>query len=424
MIRTVALALVLTVPAFAAPKPTELRGALKQTVGKLEGVVNEVQEHAADADKIKHAIAEKQSQLRVAKHKHNMLTDNVEHLEKTHAHLAKSLHKVHDAELSAAHNHLKKEEADLQKKSEEKKHWEEEVAKDSAEEETAVKDEEAADRALKELQSKEELQKQQEEAAESKFQYSSQMAKEEAQSLKLAEDKYNEELSRLKKAQDVEKEVEGRNAREDANIRDMQEVEDAKRDVRAEQDDADDKKENFEDIKKKSAELNEELATAANNFQESKAQLSKTQQETATAAKDSMAKKSTAEKIIETRKKAEDMVATLTAKVNLAMAGREAAEQSVQRLDAIRAKEEEELETHIAKGKKNLEEKLKVTDDSRDKTATDINDLQKQYGNWQGDQLERVQKVKAVKETVQSVSKDYTESLKEARAHLPKKAHK
>jgi len=432
MIRAVALVSILTVSALALPHPKELRGAvpqkrqaLKETVGTLEGVVNDVQAHSADAAKIKHAIAQKQSQLRVAKHKHNVLTDNEEQLEKAHAHLIKSLHKDHDPKVQKARSHFEKVQEGYLDKVDNKQHWESELRKDKAEDEQVVKEEREADHALTELQSELELEKKEEEKAETKFRYSKQMAKEETQSLAFSDERYKSELSRLKKAQDKEREVEvSVGAESDAKIRDMQEVEDAKRDVRAEQDDVDDWKANLDTVNEKVAEMTKENATAYKNLMESQAKLKQTQLQAKSAKSELKGKQEKAAKAYDLVKTAEAKVEEFSAKLKLAKAGAAAALDAQKRLDTIRAKEEQKIEADSAHGKEKLEHKIKDMDASRDHTATDIANLNSQYADWQKNQLERVQKVKAVKEKVQSASKDYTESLKDARARLPKKAPK
>merc|ERR1740130_1526581 len=98
--------------------------AAQASRGELEGKVSDVAHHMNDAMSIKHAIGQKEAQLRKDLNKLKGLEREAKHVEKTHESLVTSLHRILEPKLVYAKQRLEKKEMVLQKEQEKAKGWE------------------------------------------------------------------------------------------------------------------------------------------------------------------------------------------------------------------------------------------------------------------------------------------------------------
>jgi len=89
--------------------------AAKESRGQLEGKVSEVTRHMNDAMSIKHAIGQKEAEIRRERSKLAGLERESKHVEETHASLVSSLHRVLEPKLMFARTRLERKERVLEK---------------------------------------------------------------------------------------------------------------------------------------------------------------------------------------------------------------------------------------------------------------------------------------------------------------------
>jgi len=97
--------------------------AAKDAMGQLEGKVREATHHMNDAVSIKHAIAQKEAEMRKEQMKLRGLERESKHIEQTHTSLVSSLHRVLEPKLLFARERLGKKEMVLDKEQQAATSW-------------------------------------------------------------------------------------------------------------------------------------------------------------------------------------------------------------------------------------------------------------------------------------------------------------
>jgi len=181
----------------------EKQNTAKETRGQLEGKVSEVVRHMNDAMSIKHAIGQKEAEIRRERSKLAGLEREAKHIEETHASLVSSLHRVLEPKIMFAQHRLEKKELFLQKEAQAVKVWQEKKDQVHAHALEVLEEKKQAHQGV--LQAEQDLvaAKAREEAAEHKYNEARQHTSSEIQSYRYAETRVTAEETHFKAAEEA-----------------------------------------------------------------------------------------------------------------------------------------------------------------------------------------------------------------------------
>jgi len=388
------------------------QAAVNEAQGKLRGFVTEASAHSSDAAHIKHIIARKEAQLRFLKQKQHGLEDDAMQIEGAHTALDSSVHQIHDPNVEKAQNRLQKKQARLTEAQGATQYLLAQRQKAQSETTEAIKEEEVAKRKLFARKAETTLALQQEDIAERKAVYDKQVATEEAQSLKYAEGEEKMEMGRLTAAEKVAAEVHAE-THDATTIRAMEEVEDAERAMRTEKYEFENWKTNAERISAQSSNMMKQSSLSHTRFLEVEGQVAKATQQQAEAAKLYKLKQAAAVKEVRTLKYITTKYQGEAAKLKVAEAAAKSADNSVKKVNAIRANEEQKVHHYLAKGTEKIQKKMKKVEAASAETSSEIDSLRKQYDSWQQEQFKRSQEVDETQQESARASQDYATGQRE-----------
>lgn len=177
--------------------------AAKESRGQLEGKVSEVTRHMNDAMSIKHAIGQKEAEIRRERSKLAGLERESKHIEETHASLVSSLHRVLEPKLMFARTRLERKERVLEKEAQAVKIWKEKQDQIHAHALELLEDKKVTHQGVLQAEQAVVEAKKGEEIARIKYNEARQRTSQEIQSYRYAETRVKAEMTHEKAAEEA-----------------------------------------------------------------------------------------------------------------------------------------------------------------------------------------------------------------------------